>query len=420
MDQGKRFGPTVVGTTDAVKNFVFKFANDWSMNLASMIAYNLITAIFPILLAILSIVGLVLRISAHGHIQDVAAAIDRAFPRQLDHSIDIKTLLDSLVSSTAPLAVASFVGLLWLGSNLFSNMENAFSIIFRIRGRDLVPQRVMAIGMVLILALLLPLSLGAASLITAGSDAFERVLPKSAGIVLTYVGPLTSLGVLWLLFLVIYMVVPNFEVRFRQAWPGALASALLFGLLEVLFPLYFSIFLTPNNKYGVAAASLLVIIIWLWFFAVITVVGAQINAVLMGLRATIYDLSRTFELAYEEQDADADLKRKSTPTRLKRIVVHRITRWGAGSKVESRKSKVESSAESSVVPAGSGGVPPAEGSVGSAGVSAAPASGPPGSASVPPAEVGGAQVDVGGEPAAGIEGVDVAGAGKQRSLPVDN
>jgi len=131
MERGKRFGPTVVGTTDAVKNFVFKFANDWSMNLASMIAYNLITAIFPILLAILSIVGLVLQISAHGHIQDVAAAIDRAFPRQLDHSIDIKTLLDSLVSITGPLAIASFIGLLWLGSNLFSNMENAFSIIFR-------------------------------------------------------------------------------------------------------------------------------------------------------------------------------------------------------------------------------------------------------------------------------------------------
>jgi len=50
----------------------------------------------------------------------------------------------------------------------------------------------------------LPLSLGAASLVTAGSDWFDRLVPKSVGVVLSYVGPLTSLGVLWLLFLAIW------------------------------------------------------------------------------------------------------------------------------------------------------------------------------------------------------------------------
>ena len=314
------------GTAGAVKNVVFKFANDWSMNLASMIAYNLITAIFPILLAVLSLVGVALRLAAYGHIRDVANAIGRVFPREITTSIDLPALLNSLVGLTGPLAVASLVGLLWLGSNLFSTMENAFSIIFRIRGRDLVPQRLMAIGMVLLLALLLPLSLGAASLVTAGSDWFDRLVPRSVGVMLSYVGPLTSLGVLWLLFLAIYMIVPNFAVRFGQAWRGALAAALLVGLLELLFPLYARLFLSPNTRYGVAAAALLVVIIWLWFFAVITVVGAQINAVFMGLRATTFDLSRTFELAYALQDSAVDQKR-TTSTRFKRRWIRGVTRW---------------------------------------------------------------------------------------------
>ena len=321
MFAGTKVGAAFGGIARAVKNAVFKFANDWSMNLASMIAYNLITAIFPILLAVLSLVGLVLRFTAYGHIQDVADAISRVFPKQITNSIDLTDLLKSLVRLTGPFAVAALVGLLWLGSNLFSNMENAFSIIFRIRGRDLVPQRLMAIGMVLLLALLLPLSLGAASLVTAGSDWFDRLVPKDVGVVLSYVGPLTSLGVLWLLFLAIYIIVPNFEVRFRQAWRGALAAALLVGLLELLFPLYFRIFLSPNTRYGVAAAALLVVIIWFWFFAVITVVGAQINAVFMGLRATTFDLSRTFELAYAQQDPAVEQKRRTTPPRVKRRVV---------------------------------------------------------------------------------------------------
>jgi len=49
-------------------------------------------------------------------------------------------------------------------------------------------------------------------------------------------------------------------------------------------------------------------------------VGAQINAVFMGLRATTYDLSRTFELAYQEQDPDVERKRKTTPPRFTRRV----------------------------------------------------------------------------------------------------
>ncbi len=302
-----------------IKNFIFKFANDWSMNLTSMIAYNLITTIFPILLVILSIVGIALQLTTATHLQDVAIAIDRAFPNALQRSgVDLMPLLHNLVILSGPLAVVGFVALLWLGSNLFSNIENAFSIIFRIRGRDLVQQRIMAIGMVLILAVLLPLSLGAASLVTAGTTFFSHVLPHSFGAVLSVAGPLASLGVLMVLFFVIYVVVPNFEVRIRQAWPGALVATLLFGLLQLLFPLYVQIFLTGNDRYGSVPALILLVIIWLWFFALITVIGAQINAVTMGLRATTYDLARTFELAYGTEDADVAGKRKTTPTRLTR------------------------------------------------------------------------------------------------------
>jgi len=134
--------------------------------------------------------------------------------------------------------------------------------------------------------------------------------------------------VLWVLFLVIYIVVPNFEVRFRQAWPGALTAAVLFGILQVLFPLYFKVFLNGNTRYGAAAAALLVVIIWLWFFALITVIGAQINAVSMGLKETAYDLARTFELSYEEQDSEADLKRNTVPTRFRRIRARIVRRRG--------------------------------------------------------------------------------------------
>src|SRR2546428_7483096 len=46
--------------TRPFQQFITKFNNDWSMNLSAALAYNLLMAIFPIALAILAILGLVL------------------------------------------------------------------------------------------------------------------------------------------------------------------------------------------------------------------------------------------------------------------------------------------------------------------------------------------------------------------------
>jgi membrane protein len=128
------------------------------------------------------------------------------------------------------------------------------------------------------------------------------------------VGPLTSLAVLWVLFLVIYMVVPNTRVRFRDAWRGALAAAILFGIFEVIFPLYFKVFLNGDSRYGAAGAAILVVIVWLWIFAVITVLGAQINAVAMGLKPLPRGLDHTYARAYTRMvQADAGATDEQPP-----------------------------------------------------------------------------------------------------------
>ena len=283
-----------------VKIFAEKFAKDWSTNLAAMLAYGLITAIFPVLLAILSLAGIVLNNLSPRSLTELAARISAQLPANLRSVVDARLLLDSLIHITGPLAVISLVALLWAGSNLFGAMENAFSIVFRTDNRNFVAQKLMSVGMVVFLAVLLPLSLAASSLVTAGSSAFGAVLPRPFGVVLGVVGPLTSLGILWVLFVVIYIVVPNITVPFRAAWRGALTAALLSSVFNLLFPLYFKLFLTGNAKYGAAAATALVLVVWLWFFALITMIGAQVNAVAMGIKPTRYDLARTLCDDYKE------------------------------------------------------------------------------------------------------------------------
>jgi membrane protein len=270
------------------------------MNMVSMLTYSLITSLFPLLLGMLSIAGLVLQRLPGHTFNTLVRSLEQALPKNLASVVDVHNLLDNLITLSGPLALVALVGLLWTGSNLFTNMENAFSIIFRVPDRNFIPQRIMGIGMVLILSVALPLSLAASSLITAVSAGFASALPAPLGRVLSVAGPLALLGILWLLFLAIYMIVPNVKVPFRTAWRGALTAAVLFGLVQLLFPLYFEYFLRGNAKYGTLAASALVLITWLWLFALITVLGAQVNAVGLGIQPLEQSVPRTIARDYRQ------------------------------------------------------------------------------------------------------------------------
>jgi membrane protein len=299
---------------NTIKTFGQKFSNDWSMNMVSLLTYNLLTTIFPILLAVLTAALYVLGTLSPQTFQQVVAQMSSALPSGMTGAINLGALTKNLVHITGPLALISLAGMVWGGSNLFSSMENVFSIVFRTRSRGFLPQKLMAVGMVVILAVLLPLSLAASILVTAGSSTFRSLLPSPFNIVLTIVGPLTSLFILWVLFLLIYMVVPNTTVRFGGAWRGAMAAAILFAMFNLLFPLYFKLFLHGNAKYGAVAASLLVLVAWLWFFALITVIGAQINAVAMGIKPTRYDLPGTLVREYEHETTSTRKSPASTPS----------------------------------------------------------------------------------------------------------
>lgn len=290
-----------------LKTFVQKFGNDWAMNLVSMVTYSLITTIFPLLLGILTIAALILNFLPLSSIDSLAANINSALPANLTqgaNGISVKQLLTGLASASGVLAIVSLVGLLFTGSNLFTSMENAFSVIYKVKDRGFIGQRLMGMGMVLVLALLLPISLAASSLVTAGSEAFKTVLPGPLGVLLTIVGPLTSVGVLFVLFLIIFRVVPNRDVGWRGSWRGALVAAVIFAVLNILFPLYFRIFLSGNNKFGGFAASALVLLAWLWFFVLATIIGAEVNSIALGVKPLPYDVPSALVDDYRRTMAD--------------------------------------------------------------------------------------------------------------------
>src|SRR5579859_1504366 len=149
---------------DTAKSFFAKFGNDWTMNLASMMAYNILTTIFPILLALITILGFALTWN-HQLLVSLEGSIVGAMPAQLRGAVNIDAALKALQKNTGILSIISLLGLLWGGSNLFGAMESCFDVLFRTKPREFLPQKLMAVAMILVFVVLAPIMFGASTLI---------------------------------------------------------------------------------------------------------------------------------------------------------------------------------------------------------------------------------------------------------------
>jgi len=268
-----------------------KFNNDWTMNLVSMLSYNVLTSIFPLLLALFTILALVPSLS--GHTADFANQVNKILPGNVAKTINIASLLSKVRASYGILTVISVAGLLWGGSNLFGTIENAFAIVYRVRTRDFIPQKLMSLVMILLFVVLLPLSFVSSFLLGSASTALGTVLPSGLSGPLPFIlGLAASLAALFILFVAIYVIVPNMPISWRHAWRGALVAAIAMAIVNTIFPFYTAHFV-GTSQYGTAAiGTVIVMITWFWFFSLVLMVGAQVNSLAMGLKPWPYDLAR--------------------------------------------------------------------------------------------------------------------------------
>ena len=254
-------------------------------NLAAAVAFHTLFSLFPLLLALVTLIGLI--VPDPGRLEQAAGAAAHLFPPEAADQLLI--MLRSTRENAGLLGLLSVVGLLYSGSALFGSLEDAFNRIYQLPGRPYVRQKLMATGMLLTCASLLLLSLVAASLAdllgSVSGTALESWLPWA-----TWLGELIdlhavgvslawTLSLAWsfLFFLLIYSIVPNRKFTAGQVWPGAALAALLFLGITELFPVYLDYF-GNFNRYGAGFALVLLLLAWFYFLAHVVLFGATVNA----------------------------------------------------------------------------------------------------------------------------------------------
>jgi membrane protein len=136
--------------------------------------------------------------------------------------------------------------------------------------------RLEAVAMVIGVGFLLLLSMLISTALSAVGTFAAHYLPAS-GLVMQAIDYVVSFAVIAVLFALIFRHLPDADVQWRDVWPGAAITALLFILGQLGIGLYLGRS-AVSSTYG-AAGSLAIILLWVYYSAQILLLGAEFTQV---------------------------------------------------------------------------------------------------------------------------------------------
>jgi membrane protein len=180
--------------------------------------------------------------------------------------------------------VATIVGVVVLvlgASGVFAELQDSLDTIWKVTPKPglglwtVVQDRLLSIVVVLGTGFLLLVSLVISAALTAAENYLTPLAERLPGgpSLWAFVNRLFSLAFITLLFALIYKLLPDARIRWRDVWVGAVGSALLFTLGKWLIGLYLGQS-KLTSAYG-AAASVIVVLTWVYYSAQILLFGAE-------------------------------------------------------------------------------------------------------------------------------------------------
>ena len=270
------------------KNLVLllrRAADHWNADraprLAAALAYYATFSLAPLALVSIWIAGLIFGdILARRYLINL---ISQNFGA--DSAAFVQDMITSVYRNSAnPLfGLIALIGLVFGATGLFFAMQDALNTIWnvppdppRIWWRSLLgilQDRALSFVMVLASGGILTVSLAISAVFAAFDPLLQRVQPQSAAL-LNFVELSASFVIVTALFAVIYRLLPEARVSWREVWVGALSASLLFTVGKFALSLY----LTYSNVRTVfgAASSFVVVLIWIYYSAQIFLYGAEV------------------------------------------------------------------------------------------------------------------------------------------------
>jgi len=269
-------GPKAILTLTRVA--LSSFVEDNGMRMAASLAYYTIFSLSPLLVISIAIAGWFFGDSAASN------AITGQIQSFVGHYA-AKMIQNMIQSAHRPTqgVVASIVGavtLLFGATGVFADISESLNSIWRSEGQSQngvwswTKSRFLSIGMVLAVGFLLLVSLMVSALMAGMFKYFDAVIPISE-LFLHSAEFVISLSVLTGLFAMMFAILPKAKLDWNDVLFGALATAALFTAGKSAIGLYLGKTISAS-AYG-AAGSLLLVVAWIYYSAVIFYFGAELT-----------------------------------------------------------------------------------------------------------------------------------------------
>jgi membrane protein len=265
-----------------LKQAVRQLQEDRAFELAAGLAFYSVISLAPLITVILSVATFF-----YG-----AEAVRGELMHQVEYLLGsqgaelVQTILaNAKQGGSGIFGIVGLVMLLISASAVFIQLQSALNTIWQvaprpdlswgytIRLRLVSMALVVGAGMFLILLVIL-------SAVLAAVAAFITKVAPSVQSLWGLVDLVFSIGVLTFLFAMIFKILPDAVIRWKDVWPGAFTTAILFALGKLAISLYLGKS-APGSAYG-AAGSVIALLLWVYYSAVILFFGAELTQVYAG------------------------------------------------------------------------------------------------------------------------------------------
>jgi membrane protein len=253
------------------------WVDDHAPSMGAALAFYTLFSIAPLLLIVISVAGLVFgQQAARGEILEQITGLVG-----VDSARAIESLLQGLNHPGAGVmgTLVGLVAMLIGATTVFAELQDAMDRIWRAPSRPsggglwrMLRARMLSLGLVLGIGFLLIVSLIASAALAALGKWWE-VWFNDVAVLANVLNVAVSFALIATMFAMIYKWIPRVKVAWRDVWVGAALTAALFTVGKTLIGLYI-------GRSGVAspfgaAASLVVLLLWVYYSAQIFLLGAE-------------------------------------------------------------------------------------------------------------------------------------------------
>lgn len=261
---------------ELAKQSVSAWSDDYAPSMGAAIAYYTVFSLAPLLLIVIAVAGAVF---GHDAVQgEIVAQLSGLIGADGAHAIQGLIASASNKSQGIVAGGISIVVLIIGATTVFAELQSALDRIWGVPAKArtgilaTLRARLLSFGLIIGLAFLLMVSLVTSAALAAFGRWFGGLMPGWE-VTLMILNLLISLGFTTVLFAMIYKLMPQTKIDWKDVWIGAGVTAVLFEIGKFLISLYVG--KTSVVSSLAAAGSIIVLLVWVYYSAQIFLLGAE-------------------------------------------------------------------------------------------------------------------------------------------------